>query len=134
MDGEISPEELASMLAEDTDDPAIVDIRHPNEFEQGHIPDSLNIPLSQLPQHVAQLTDQERVVTVCPHGKASVRAARLINSFEDFDGRVESLESGLTGWDGPIETADEGASNPPQSAATDTDDDTDNSQTPDAPF
>jgi hypothetical protein len=44
------------------------------------------------------------VVTVCPHGEASVRAARLIGAYEGFDGRVESLACGLEGWTGPLES------------------------------
>jgi rhodanese-related sulfurtransferase len=102
MDGEISPEQLAEEL--DTgDDPLVVDIRHPREFEREHITGSINLPLSRLPQEVDRLGDADHVVTVCPHGKASVRAARLITAFEGFDGCVESLESGLTGWDGPVD-------------------------------
>ncbi len=103
MDGEISGPELEDALAEG-DEPLVVDIRNPAQFDQHRIADSINVPLAQLPQQVDQLSDADHVVTVCPHGKASVRAARLITSFEDFDGRVESLECGLTGWEGATES------------------------------
>ncbi|SDJ75575.1 Rhodanese-related sulfurtransferase [Halovenus aranensis] len=99
MDGEISADELQSLLEDDA--ATVVDIRNPMAFSHGHIPDSLNIPLESLPREVEQLRDADRVVTVCPHGKASVRAARLIASFEGFEGRVDSLACGITGWDGP---------------------------------
>jgi len=111
MDGEISPEQLAGKLEND-DEPLVVDIRSPREFEREHIPGSVNLPLSQLPQTVGQVSDAEHVVTVCPHGKASIKAARLITSFEEFDGRVESLESGLTGWDGPVDSAQDSEDSP----------------------
>lgn len=101
MDGEISPAELADTL--DEDPPMIVDIREPRAFEVEHIPGSVNIPFSQLTTEIDQVEGADHVVTVCPHGKASVKAARLITSFEGFDGRVESLASGLSGWDGPTD-------------------------------
>lgn len=102
MDGEISPAELETLL-EDGDAPTIVDIRNPPEFQRERIPGSRNIPFNAIPQEVEQLSDEDHVVTVCPHGKASIQAAKLITSFEGFDGRVESLESGIVGWDGPME-------------------------------
>ena len=104
MDGELSADELEAAL--DTDEkPLVVDIRSPPEFEREHIPDSVNIPFARLPQEIHYVTGEDHVVTVCPHGKASVQAANLITSFEGFDGRVESLECGLTGWDGPVESS-----------------------------
>jgi len=107
MDGEISPDELETALDSD-DPPTVVDIREPRAFEGGHIPDSVNVPFSRLTARIEQVADEEHVVTVCPHGKASVKAARLITSFEGFDGRVESLETGLSGWNGPIERSTDG--------------------------
>ncbi|PSQ50451.1 rhodanese-like domain-containing protein [Halobacteriales archaeon SW_7_65_23] len=104
MDGEISGEELAGALEDSEDEPVIVDIREPRAFEREHIPGSVNVPFSRLPQEVDRVSDADHVVTVCPHGKASVQAARLITSFEGFDGRVESLAPGIEGWDGPVDS------------------------------
>lgn len=105
MDGEISGPELKNALDSDKQ-PLIVDIRNKRQFERSRIPDSVNVPLAELPQRVETIRDAEHVVTVCPHGKASVKAARLITSFEGFNGTVESLSCGISGWDGPIEGAD----------------------------
>jgi len=102
MDGEISAAELKTAL-EAGDAPLVVDIRNPEQFERERIEGSINVPMSRLTQRVDEISDADHVVTVCPHGKASVRAARLITSFEGFDGEVESLASGIEGWDGPVE-------------------------------
>lgn len=105
MDGEVTPDEVATLLDSD-DPPRIVDIRSPAAYERGHIPDSENIPFEELPDSVDQLADADRIVTVCPHGKASVQAARLIGSHEDTtDSRVESMDGGLTSWEGPLDSA-----------------------------
>ncbi|WP_276270518.1 rhodanese-like domain-containing protein [Haloarcula litorea] len=101
MDGEIDGEELRSVL--DDEAARVVDIRSPAAFARGHIPGSENVPLGRLVDEVEQFDGDDRVVTVCPKGKSSVQAARLIASYEGFEGRVESFAPGLQGWDGPIE-------------------------------
>ena len=120
MDGELSVSELRAKLdASDGDErsssanqpqadagPTVVDIRDPAAFRRGHIPGSVNVPFRQLPDRVAELADADHVVTVCPHGKSSVQAARLIGSYEGTsDATVESLAGGLSEWDGELERA-----------------------------
>ncbi len=102
MDGEISPAEVETLLETGTP-PRIVDIRSPAAFQRGHIPASENIPFPELPQRVSELEDADRIVTVCPHGHASIQAARLITSYEGTaEARVESMHGGLTDWDGDL--------------------------------
>ena len=104
MDAEISAAEVSELLEGD-DPPVVVDIRNPPAYARGHVPGSLNIPFSQLPSRVAELEGADRIVTVCPQGKASVQAARLISSYEGTgDARVESMAEGLEGWTGDLET------------------------------
>lgn len=97
MDGEVTPTELSELR--DTENPRIIDIRSPVAFDRSRIPGSENIPFPELSGRIEELTGTDRIVTVCPHGKSSVQAARLIGSYEGTTGRVESLESGLTGWE-----------------------------------
>jgi len=115
---EISPERVAELLA-DGASPTVVDIRNPAAFQRGHIPGSLNVPFQQLPDRVAELADADRVVTVCPHGKSSVQAAKLIESYEGTaDATVESMAGGLSAWEGPIESsADSDRSEPDEGPA-----------------
>ena len=104
---EITPDELAGLLDAD-ESIRIVDIRSSAAFERGHIPDSENVPFEELPRRVESLADAEHVVTVCPHGKASLQAAQLLRSAEAVDdATVESLAGGLEAWDGPLATAAE---------------------------
>ncbi len=119
MDGEISTEELRSLLDGEDEKPVdgtgggkpgeelrVVDIRNPGAFARGHIPGSENIPAPELTDRVAELDGAGRVVTVCPHGQASVQAARLVGSYRGVEGPVESLSGGLEAWDGPLEADD----------------------------
>ena len=98
MDDEISPDEVHSLL-EANEDVCIVDIRDEQQFEQAHIPDSINLPFHSLPAMIDELEGEERIVTVCPIGQSSIQAARLISSYEGTaDGRVESMSGGLEEW------------------------------------
>jgi rhodanese-related sulfurtransferase len=110
MDEEISPDELAGLL--DADEPvAIVDIRTEAAFSRGHIPGSENVPFEELPQRVEEFGDADRIVTVCPHGKASLKAAWLFQSAESTeDATIRSLAGGLDAWDGDLgaSVADDG--------------------------
>jgi len=110
MDGEISKAELKAACA-NGQEPLIIDIRSPLRYQQEHIEGSVNIPLAQLPAEIERVADEDHIVTVCPHGKTSIRAAQLITSFQAFEGRVESLSCGLSGWDGPVTTAEGNQSN-----------------------
>ena len=107
MDGEIDDEELHALLADD-EDVRVVDIRSPSAFRRGHIPGSDNVPFEELTDRIESVAGADRVVTVCPKGKASVQAARLIGSFDGFSGRVESLSTGVGGWSYDLETGDDG--------------------------
>ncbi|WP_246986260.1 rhodanese-like domain-containing protein [Halorientalis marina] len=108
MAAEISADDFADLLDADAD-VRVVDIRSPVAFDRERIPGSVNVPLPQLPTRVGDLTDADRIVTVCPHGHDSRRAADIITSYEGIDGEtpVESLACGLVGWDGPVATDSE---------------------------
>ncbi len=110
MVGEISVAELKDRI-DAGDPPRIVDIRSPSEFERGHIPESENVPFDALPTAIKAFEGDQDVVTVCPHGQASIQAARLIESYEGVssEASVDSLAGGIEAWDGRLvteETAD----------------------------
>jgi rhodanese-related sulfurtransferase len=128
MDAEISPEEVHELLEAD-ESVRIVDIRSEAEFERGHVPESENVPFHALADEIERFDGAERVVTVCPHGKASVQAARLVASYEGVpdDARVESMAGGLEAWEWELETeASSGSENDG--------DERDVSEGPEAPF
>ena len=100
---EISTDEVADLL--DADQRVrVVDIRSPAAYRRGHIPGSENVPFPELTRRVEDLVGADHVVTVCPHGVDSVKAARLIDSCEgiDDDTPVVSMAGGLAKWDGEL--------------------------------
>ena len=104
---EVTTDEVKERI-EDGDDTQVVDIRSPAEFERGHIPGAINIPMAELPRRVDEVEWGDDVVVACPIGQSSVQAARLIGSYEgvDDDASVKSMAGGYREWSYDLEPGD----------------------------
>ena len=102
---ELTPDEVKARLDDDADT-QVVDIRSPAEFERGHIPGAINIPMAELPRRVDEVEWSDDVVVACPIGQSSIQAARLIGSYEgvDDDSSVRSMAGGYDEWEYDLET------------------------------
>jgi rhodanese-related sulfurtransferase len=59
----ITPDETKKMLEEKPFGSfTILDVREPVEYESGHIPGALFIPLSQLPERISEIDHENPVV------------------------------------------------------------------------
>lgn len=98
----ISPEELADRMPDDSD-LLILDIRSEDDFEDWHIPDSLQInayeTLRRDPDEAKQafrnLSKNKEIVTVCGIGMVSRTAADVLR---DMGYDASTLEEGMVGW------------------------------------
>jgi len=102
---EIAPEDVKARIDADADT-QIVDIRSPAEFDRGHIPGAINVPLAELPRRVDEVEWSDDVVVACPIGQSSIQAARLIGSYEgvDDDASVRSMAGGYRAWEYDLAT------------------------------
>ena len=71
-----------------------IDVREPVEFASGHIPGSVNIPLTQL--HNAPLP-QQPVMLICQSGKRSHQAVELLLR-RGMVQPVQELQGGIANW------------------------------------
>ena len=59
----------------------IIDVRSSGEFFGGHIENSLNIPLGDLPDKLDYLKDKNQpIITCCASGMRSAGAAKLLSA------------------------------------------------------
>lgn len=86
---EISVSELHSRAPD-----ALLDVRGPEEFAQGHMPGAVNVPLDRLAA-VASRYAGNTVVTVCASGGRSVIAAQVLAA---AGARAWSLAGGTRAW------------------------------------
>lgn len=89
-DSKTSPENMR------VKDAILIDVREPDEFNDHHLPDSINIPLSNLPSWIKTRKDQDptQIIFVCRSGNRSARATSLarqmnINAYNMKSGTIE---------------------------------------------
>jgi rhodanese-related sulfurtransferase/glyoxylase-like metal-dependent hydrolase (beta-lactamase superfamily II) len=82
---------------ESSDPPVIIDVRSPQEWRDGHIPESRNIPLSQLKQRFEEFPTGRRIAVHCAGGYRSSIAASMLRRNGIAD--VMELAGGITAWE-----------------------------------
>lgn len=91
----------------DKTDHALVDVREVEEFERGHLPGAVNIPLSEFQARYAEIPTDKDVVLVCRTGGRSQMAAEFLRGTGQYKGTLVNLDGGTLGWaqaGNPIET------------------------------
>jgi rhodanese-related sulfurtransferase len=77
---------------------AVVDIRTPKQFSEGHVIGAHNIPTTELDGRISELEKykQQPVIVYCDSGNTSQKAAALLvkHGFK----AVHTLKGGIRGW------------------------------------
>jgi phage shock protein E len=62
----------------------ILDVRTKGEYQSGHLRNSINIPIDNLPQNIKKLNKNKPIITCCASGSRSASARRILkaNGFE----------------------------------------------------
>jgi rhodanese-related sulfurtransferase len=79
-----------------TDRVQILDVREPEEWAEGRIPDSVLMPLGEAALRAHELDPAVPIVTVCRVGVRSLYSAEELSAL-GFP-RVRSLAGGLNAW------------------------------------
>lgn len=93
--GTTSIEDFNTMLMEK--EVVLLDIRQPEEFEVGHIPGSINIPIRELGQNLNLLPDLNAdIMVICKVGGRSMLAMTALNVLGYSNARM--LKGGYDAW------------------------------------
>jgi len=92
---EVGPLEARALVE---DGAFVVDVREPWEYQGGHVPKAVNIPLSTLPRRLSELPRDRTLLLVCNSGNRSAMAAEYLVA-QGFDPeKVVNLEGGTYAW------------------------------------
>lgn len=95
------PEELRQFIQSHHEKTyTLIDVRQPEEYEQGHIPGALLLPLPDLIQTMESLPADKRLVFYCHSGGRSMAAASMVAEEGIGDGDLINLDGGILAWDG----------------------------------
>ncbi len=81
----------------------LVDVRNPGEFSLGSIPDSISIPVGQIPGRVDELDPNRPTVVFCAGGYRSSVAASVLRTAGFGD--VSDIRGGYTAWSETVQSA-----------------------------
>jgi len=78
------------------DDAFLLDVREPDEWQAGHAPGAVHVPMHSVPARLGEIPADTDVVVVCRVGQrsAQVVAYLLGHGFE----RVRNLDGGMHDW------------------------------------
>ena len=83
-------------VAEVTDDAYLLDVRDQDEWDAGHAPKAVHLPMMEIPGRIGELPGDRDIVVVCRVGSRSAQVvAYLIAQGRD---RVTNLGGGMYAW------------------------------------
>ncbi|MFF2527492.1 rhodanese-like domain-containing protein [Brevibacillus sp. NPDC058079] len=96
----IDSEQLAQWMTGEKD-MVIVDLREPELFEEGRVPNAINIPFAEINEKYRSIPTDKKVVFVCHTGRMGVESGNLLleNGYKD----VANLDGGMAKWTGQVE-------------------------------
>jgi rhodanese-related sulfurtransferase len=96
LEPEISVEDLAKQIQQNTP-PFLLDVREPWEFNIASLPNSILMPMGEVPSRAHQELDPDQpIVVLCHHGARSLSVTMWLRD-QGFE-HVQSLSGGIDRW------------------------------------
>jgi rhodanese-related sulfurtransferase len=92
---EVEPEVVADLNAQGT--VTVIDVREDWEYEAGHVPGAMLIPLGALKERVDEVSTDATVILVCRSGNRSGQAYRYLRQ-QGFE-NVHNMTGGMIAWE-----------------------------------
>jgi rhodanese-related sulfurtransferase len=100
---QISPTDLQTQLADPSQPTVLIDVRTPEEFQRGHLPSALSIPIQQIESGEglalirAQLSKRSsaQLITYCHSG---TRSHRVLHQLHQLGIVGTNLKGGIVAW------------------------------------
>jgi len=93
---EFSAQELRAYLDAAAEQPLLLDVREPWEFDKARIEGATLLPMRSVPDRLQELDPERETVVICHHGIRS----RMVGHFLESQGfsNVINLSGGVASW------------------------------------
>ncbi len=101
---QITAGQLAAWLADaGRDQPLLLDVREPWEWDTARIEGSQHMPMREVPARLGEIHPEKEVVAICHHGGRSLQVAMFLekNGFS----KVHNLQGGVDAWSRTVDPA-----------------------------
>ncbi len=78
------------------DDVVLIDVREDWEYDDGHIPGAILIPLGEVPNRLNEIPGDKTVIAVCRSGNRSGQATNFLQQ-QGFK-NVHNMQGGMIAW------------------------------------
>ena len=96
----LTPEELRQFIQQHHERTyTLIDVRQPGEYEYGHIPGALLMPLPKLVQSMENLPLDRELIFYCQNGG---RSLAMVEDEAVVSGTLHNLTGGIMAWDGAM--------------------------------
>jgi rhodanese-related sulfurtransferase len=95
----LEPVDRADLLARvDAGEVVVIDVRTAPEYEAGHIPGTMSVPLDELPDRIDELPADREIVAYC-RGSYCVLSAEAVALLRNNGRSARRLDGGLPQWE-----------------------------------
>ncbi|MGG6293496.1 molybdopterin-synthase adenylyltransferase MoeB [Leptolyngbya sp. AN02str] len=104
---EMTVVELKELIESGTDDFLLVDVRNPNEYEIGRIPNSVLIPLPDIEDGdgISKLKDKLNGHRLIVHCKSGVRSAKALGILKEAGIEGTNVKGGILAWSREVDAS-----------------------------
>ncbi|AOM83406.1 rhodanese-like domain-containing protein [Salisediminibacterium beveridgei] len=97
---QISNDELKEVLKTVSNEAMVIDVREPEEFNAGHIPDIHLLPMQEIPEMIEGFDPEKEYIFICRSGNRSQNVAMYLK--QHGLSNITNVEGGMMFWDGDV--------------------------------
>ncbi|CAJ1578504.1 rhodanese-like domain-containing protein [[Mycobacterium] wendilense] len=92
---EVSQVQVSALPTQFGGDAVLLDVREDDEWQQGHAPEALHIPMGDVPARIAEIDSGKELFVICQAGGRSLRVAQYLqaNGYQPAN-----VEGGKLAW------------------------------------
>jgi rhodanese-related sulfurtransferase len=73
----------------------LLDVREPDEWQAGHVPDAVHIPMGQLQERAGEIPQSTEVYVICRTG---ARSAQVTVALNNAGWQAKNVDGGMQRW------------------------------------